>query len=193
MSRALSRLAALGLALAVLAAVGLGLIAPLAAHRAALDAEAEALAGQLAALTERLATTAPPARMVVDEPALIEGPSPERAAAALQARLSRSVAAAGGDLRRIRLGRPSPIGADPATAVPAAEAIAMAVPVEIEFDTTVTGMKRFLHDIEAQRPYLVVRALDARRLSRGRDEPRAEARVALRIEVVGFANVPGDA
>jgi hypothetical protein len=190
-----SRLAALGLLVLALGAVAFGLVLPLVSRHAALEAEAAMLEAQLARLSERLAGVSAPAPLVVDEPALIEAASPARASAELQERLSASVAAAGGDLRSIRAGRAIPLGAGPGapSGAPATEAGALRLPVEVEFETTVTGMKAFLHDIEAQRPYVVVEAVEARRLTRGRDEPTEETRIFLRVEVAGFAAPPGDA
>lgn len=193
MSRLASRLAALGLLLVVVAALVLGVALPLAAHRVALGAEAEALEAQLARFAARLSGATGPVRLVVDEPALLEAASVPRAAAALQARLSESVAEAGGELRRIRAGRAVPVDATGRDAAAAAEAVALRLAVEVEFETTVAGMRSFLHDIEAQAPYLVVESLEARRLSRGRDDEAEAPRIALRIEVAGFMGPPGDA
>lgn len=188
MTPLLSRLAALALALALPGALVFGVALPVHWHLAAQDEEIADLAAQLDRFTERLASMQAERPVTIAETALIEAPSLEVAAAALQDIVAAAVRDAGGEISSLRAGRAVPLDAQGRES-PEADSVVRRLPVSAELTIDVTGLQEFLYIVETHRPYLVVDRLEARRQPPRGDE--VASRVSLRLDVSGFT-APGD-
>ncbi len=177
MSRLLSRLAALGLLLALPAALWLGAIRPALGALDRLEAEIALLEDQLARFERRISEGGRRAEIEIAEPALLAAADPSLAAAELQRRLDAAVTGAGGELRSLTVERPEPLG----------EA-AMRIPVSLEATIGMDALAGLMHRIESGAPYLVIETARIRRL--GRDD--AARRLALSLRVAGVAPRAGE-
>ncbi len=148
--------------------------------RLAIGAEIETLKAQRDQFADRLGGVADGPRVVVDEPALLDGEGHNLAAAGLQAFANAIAREAGAQMRSARVDEPVPIGA------------LQKVMVTIELETDIVGLRRVLHDIETHKPYLFVDAVNVRRgravggASRA-DGGEGEPPLAARIRLFGLA------
>ena len=177
MSPVISRTAAFALTIAVLAFTLLGGVLPTFDRLRAQLEEVEELERQLARFSAA-DLSAPPTRIEVAEPALIEADSLAQAAAQVQAALDDAVEAGGGTLRSLRIE-----DAERDLAV-------WKTPVIIDLDIETEGLQRLLHEIESHRPYLLVERLDARRLRPRSGEEEAGSEASVRLWVIGLMAAP---
>ncbi len=175
MSPALSRLAALGLLLGLLAALGFGAVGPVLGTLGGLDARIAEQKAQLARFRDRLAQGRVRARIAVADRALLAAESPALAAAELRDILDRAVAAAGAELRSVTVEPSRPLAPGAAW-----------VPLTVRLVSDMAGLETLLYRLETGEPYLVVEALDLRRARRGTG-PDA---LAIRLEIAGIAAAP---
>lgn len=153
-----ARLAALGLLFALFALLWLGLAAPFIERRADARRASENAESQLARFRAAVEGAASPAPTAPDS-ALLPFQPPALAAAALQSRVDKAIAAAGGVRETVQ----------PRDAEPIDGAARVAISVNARFD--IAALTRFLADVEFGAPYVFVERLEARRLGDARSAP----------------------
>lgn len=186
MSPFLSRVAAIGLLLALLVALWVGLAAPLGAAFTETTAERD----RLIALKERYRRAAADIDglrlrrdalrdLGADPSDLLDAPSAAAAAAVMQGDVKRAVEAAGGELRRVQVA--------PAEAGEAAERIQLRVLAT----TDLAGLSALLTALEVEDPRYRVGNLRAER-DRARRGASQTGRLTVRFELYGFRARPAD-
>ncbi|MEL6208804.1 MAG: type II secretion system protein GspM [Pseudomonadota bacterium] len=180
MSPVVSRLAALSLTVFFVVGLVLGVILPLKRYATELSQEISDLEAQYARFATHLATLEPAAPVVVGEIAVFEAESEAVGAALMQERLAAIIQESDGDLRRMR--------ADGAGRAEVSENGLVRLPVSVEAETSVAGLKDILYSIEVSRPYLTIARLEVRRA--GQATERSEQMIFVRLEIVGYMSAP---
>lgn len=179
-SRIASRVAALMLAAGVAAAVVTWVVMPLLSHMDRLDERigiaaetGQRLAGRLADPAEREARIAALTRRIEESELYIRAETEALATAAIQQRLTRLAELNGAHLLTVEdlPARPGDGG--------------LRIALRADIAATTDRLAALLYDLEADRPYLFVEALDIRSRSSGSRNEQPQP-LSVRLEVAGY-------